>query len=67
MSEMPHTGEDHGDPGFVCGGNDFLVPDGATRLYNRRGACFDCGDEPVGKRKERIGRDNGSVGPQMLG
>src|SRR5439155_16830106 len=54
MLKMAHSGEDHGQPAFVRGGNDFRVAHRAARLNRRGRARFRRGDQSVGKREKRV-------------
>ena len=54
MSEVAVTSEDHGHVGGVSGGDDFLVPDGATGLDAGGGTSIDCGLEAVGEGEHGV-------------
>ena len=47
MPEMPGTGKHHGYAVFICGGDDFFVPHGATGLDNGFDAGFRCGVDAI--------------------
>ena len=57
---MPDAGEDHGQAAVVGRLDDLLVPDGATGLDCAGGAGFGGGDQPIGKGKQGLARDDGS-------
>ena len=58
MTEVPGTGEDHGQPGRVGGCDDLFITQGTTRLDYRRYPCVDQGTDPIGEGKKRVGRRN---------
>lgn len=60
VQKVAHAGEDHREAEAVGGGDDVWVAHGTAGLDHRSCAGF-CGFfDAVGKRKERIGSNNGS-------
>jgi hypothetical protein len=55
MSELPSSGDYHGDTEPVRGGNDLLISNRAARLNHGFNARFGSNLDAVGKGKERIG------------
>lgn len=56
MSEVPFSGEEHGDIVFITGINGFLIPDRATWLDDGGYARLCSGINRIAKREEGIGR-----------
>ena len=54
MPEMPHAGEDHGETGFVGGGDDFVVAQRPAGLDGGGGARLRRGEQAVGEGEERV-------------
>ena len=59
VTEVPDSGEKHGDPEAVGSVNHFLVADRASRLNDRGDAVLCDFLESVGEREEGIGTDHG--------
>src|SRR3546814_8879780 len=52
MAEVAHAGKHHRQAGFVGGGDNLLVADGAAGLDHRRRARLDRRQQAVGKGEE---------------
>ena len=59
---MPLTGEDHGDPMLVAGGDDLIVLARTTRLDDGDDAGLRCSMDRVGEREECIGGEDAPLG-----
>ena len=62
MPEVAYSGVQHGETGFVGGGDDFVVADRAAGLDDGRGAGFRGGDQSVGEGEVGVGGDDGALG-----
>ena len=57
VAEVAHAGEDHRQPGFVGGGDHFLVADRAAGLDHRGRARLGGGEQAVGEGEEGVRGD----------
>ena len=57
MPEVPHPREQHGEPLFVGGGDDFFVAHGSAGLDDAGGAGFGGLQQTIGEGEECIGGD----------
>src|SRR5690606_7513165 len=54
VEEVPDTGKDHGDSGFVRGGDPLFVALCPTRLRDSRDACCGSSLDTIGEGEERV-------------
>jgi len=66
MTELPHTGQDHGQVVLVRRRDHLGVSDRAARLDDRRDARRGRLIYPVPKGKERVAREHGPLGVVAL-
>ena len=54
VPEVAHAGEDHGEAGFIGGGDDFIVADGAAGLDDGGGTRFSSSKQAICEGEERV-------------
>ena len=62
VEEVPFAGEHHREAELVCGLDDRVVANRATRLDHRRDPGTGCGLDAVREREERVTRRRAATG-----